>query len=254
MSILRFYDLNRITLTSKVLGLMCDGQFRDMQNYLREQSEELNSVNIVGEIASFLYAFSKKHVLDQQNLMLLVQLLKTLNEFCSGNYRNREVAFNKNVVSVINFVLQIDITKIKKLGKMENIAMLDNLPDLEDLSSSYEEARNKTDYVQLRKTALEMKAAAVKLLDALLEEISNKTSELSHQIAEGLDIQALHWSMLDFFVLKSDPDLIKVQSDDNAYRALFDCYKIIMYMVDEGIAPLDSLSKLEHPINYNYTL
>ena len=234
---MHIYDLNRITLISKVLGLMCDGQFREIQNYLREQSEDINSVNMVGEIASFLYNFSKKRVLSQQNLLLLIQLLKALNEFCIGNYKNREVTFNENIVSVINYVLQIDITKIKK--QRHNTVVISN--------TVFGGNEGKTDYVQLRRMALEMKAAAVQLLDALLEEISNKTSKLSHQIAEGLDIHALHWSMLDFFVLKSDPHLIKIRSEDNAYRALFDSYKIIMHLVDGGIAPRESLSKDSFP-------
>ena len=49
--------------------------------------------------------------------------------------------------------------------------------------------------------------------------------------------------MLDFFVLKSDPDLVKMESEDNAYRALFDCYKVIMHLADSDIASMDSLSK-----------
>ena len=243
-SILRFYDLSRITLISKVLGLMCDGQFRSMQNFLREQSEDINSVNMVGEIASFLYGFSKKHVITEKTMILLTQLLKALNEFCIGNYKNREVTFNENIVSVINFVLQIDITKIKRQGRNENTTVVSNLSAIDDLAIGRSADReSKTDYVQLRAMALTMKASAVQLLDALLEEISNKTSRLSHQIAEGLDIHALHWSMLDFFVLKSDPDMIKLRNEDNAYKALFDIYKIIMHLADTGVAPLQSLSE-----------
>lgn len=220
---------------------MCDGQFRSMQNYLREQSEDINSVNMVSEIASFLYSFSKKHVISEQTLLLLNQLLQALNEFCIGNYRNREVTFNENIVSVVNFVLQIDITKIKRLGRSENTTVVSNLSAIDDIGTGG--ANDKIDYTYLRRLALEMKASAIELLDALLEEISNKTSKLSHQIAEGLDMQALHWSMLDFFVLKGDPELIKLKVEDNAYRALFGSYRIIMHLVDTGVASLDSLSK-----------
>ena len=63
MSILHFYDLSRIcTHLTKSLGLMCDGQCREMQNYLREQSGDIENVNMVEEIASFVYEFSKKQV------------------------------------------------------------------------------------------------------------------------------------------------------------------------------------------------
>ena len=215
---------------------MCDGQFREVQNYLREQSEDINSVNMVGEIASFLFTFSKKNVLSEQTLLLLNQLIQALNEFCIGNYKNREVTFNENIVSVINFVLQIDITKIKKAK--QTLTVVTNFDEFPSSTS-----QSKLDYPYLRQLALEMKASAVQLLDALLEEISNTTSKLTHQIFEGLDIHALHWSMLDFFVLKNDPDLVKLQSDDNAYRALFDSYRIIMHLVDSGVASLEKLSK-----------
>lgn len=32
---------------------MCDGQFRLMQNYLREQKDNILTINLVGEVASF---------------------------------------------------------------------------------------------------------------------------------------------------------------------------------------------------------
>ena len=230
--VLKFYDLSCIALISKVLGLMCDGQFRQMQNYLREQSEDNRSVNMVREIASFLYEFSKKHVYSMNTLQLFNQLVQALIEFCVGNCKNREVVFNASIVSVINYVLHIDISNLNEASNEGNTTI---------------------DYVLLRKMALEMKASIVQLLDALLEEISNDTSRLSHLVAEGLDVSALHWSMFDFYVLKSDPDLIRLESDDNAYRALFDCYKIIMRLVDSGFAPLESLGKTKWSKSYCFT-
>ena len=38
---------------SQVLGLMCDGQFSLMQNYLREQKDNIVTINLVGEVALF---------------------------------------------------------------------------------------------------------------------------------------------------------------------------------------------------------
>ena len=233
-------------LISKVLGLMCDGQFRQMQNYLREQSEDIHSVNMVGEIAMFLYEFSKKQVYSTETLKLFNELLQTLVEFCIGNYKNREVVFNSNIISVINYVLQIDITKIKgarRFGSSSNTTVISQVSDVVDFEDDSKKKRAKIDHVLLRKMALEMKASTVQLLDALLEDI-NKTSKLSHQIADGLDVSALHQSMLDFYILKSDSDLVRLEYDDNASRALFDSYKIIMHLVDSGFAPLETLSKL----------
>ena len=209
-----------------------------MQNFLREQEENVHGVNMVGELATFLYDFSKKESISVDIMRLLNQLLQTLTEFCTGNYRNCEIIFHANVVSVINYVLQIDIKNIRPVKTCENISSI--VADA-DTSTNRKSAK---DYVQLRKLALNVKVSAVELLDALLEKISTKTFKLSQQIAEGLDINALHWSMLDFYELKGDQDLIRLEVDDDACRALFDCYKIIMHLVDIKIAPLETLSEL----------
>ena len=36
-----------------MLGLMCDNQYRLMQNYLREQKDNLFTIDLVGELANF---------------------------------------------------------------------------------------------------------------------------------------------------------------------------------------------------------
>ena len=45
--LLKFQDSHHVKLALRVLGLMCDGQYRLMQNYLREQKDNLASVNVV---------------------------------------------------------------------------------------------------------------------------------------------------------------------------------------------------------------
>ncbi len=160
---LQFYDLSRITLISKVLGLMCDGQYKEMQNFLREQSESIHSINMVAELATFLHEFSKKHVISIDILQLFNQLLQALKEFCIGNYKNREVVFNANVVSVINFVLQIDITSIRgsgMFGPSENTTVITNFTELDNIGGDEDTNEQNIDYIQLRRLALEMKASA----------------------------------------------------------------------------------------------
>ena len=208
---LHFSDISRISLMSSVLQHMCDGQRRDIQNYLREQSDGIDSVNMVEEVANFLYEFSKKQVHTEETISLFNNLLQALTEFCIGNYRNRQVVFNANIMHVINYVLHIDITKIRGVEKsFLSTIVFDRQQEEDDI-----------DYITIRKMALQLKASTVHLLDALLEEISNKSSTLSHQIADGLDINSLHWSMMDFFVLKSDPDLIRIECDDDADLSSF---------------------------------
>ncbi len=50
-------NFSRAKLSLELLGSMCDGQNRDLQNYLREQSGHIKPVNVVGEVALFIQQF-----------------------------------------------------------------------------------------------------------------------------------------------------------------------------------------------------
>ena len=193
LSTVDFCDTKRITLIIKVIGHMCDGQRREMQNYLREQNESIHNFNIVEELTFFLYEYSKRRVITSDSLPLITETFQSLIELCSGNYDNSKVIFNKQIVSMINYYLQIDITSIE--------------PEREKLSDP-----------PLRKNALVLKATVVELLEVMLEKVSSDTEELTHQIADGLDIRALHFSLHDFYVLKDDEDLKHEEADDDASR------------------------------------
>ncbi len=203
LSVAKFHDNSCVALIIEVIGLMCDGQHREMQNYLREQKSSITNVNIVEEITSFLYEYSKRRLLTVDILPLITEAFQALIELCSGNLENSEVIFQKQILSIINYYLQLDITNIK---------------------GSHEK---KMEYIKLRISALKLKATVVELLDAMLEKISGDTEKLTQQILEGLDIHALHYSMVDFLILKDDEDLIEQKADDNASRALFKTYSVI---------------------------
>ena len=108
-----FNDLTHIKLIMKVLGLMCDGQYRDMQNFLREQREKVHNINIVEEVTSFLQVLCRERNIDGSNVKLLHYMLQTLIEMSVGNFANWEVIFNRQVMPIINHILQIDITCIR---------------------------------------------------------------------------------------------------------------------------------------------
>lgn len=194
---------------------MCDGQHKEMQNYLREQKERIADFNIVEELTSFLYEYSKRRVITEDILPLLGAIFQTLIELCSGNFDNSEVIFHKQILSIINFFLQIDITSIA----------LDKEYSEDDLKEM------KKKYTDLRSDALKLKAAVVELLEAMIERVSMGTEKFTLQITEGLDIQALHYSLVDFFILKDDEELKKKEVDDNALRALFKTYSVIKHLI-----------------------
>ena len=50
-------DFSHVKLSLDLLGWMCDGQNRDLQNYFREQPGQIKPINVVGEVALFIQQF-----------------------------------------------------------------------------------------------------------------------------------------------------------------------------------------------------
>ena len=73
-------DASYIALALRVLGLMCDNQNRQMQNYLREQPDNIKTINLVSEICIFLQSFYVDATKD--NIDLINQAIQTLIETC----------------------------------------------------------------------------------------------------------------------------------------------------------------------------
>ena len=105
--LLRFTDTHHVKLALKVLGLMCDGQYRLMQNYLREQKDNLASVNVVGEVATFIQNFSLD--INSQTIDLVHLILQTLTEMCVGNYPNQLVIYNRQIMEALNHIFTMDV-------------------------------------------------------------------------------------------------------------------------------------------------
>jgi len=97
-----------VRLALQVMGLMCDGQYRLMQNYLREQRDNIHTIDLVGGVASFLQQFY--HDINEETVELVHLILQTLIEMCVGNYSNQLVIFNQQILEALNSIFQIDIT------------------------------------------------------------------------------------------------------------------------------------------------
>ena len=65
-------------LALQVLGLMCDNHNRQMQNYLREQPDNIKTINLVSEICIFLQSFYVDATKD--NISIINQVIQTLIE------------------------------------------------------------------------------------------------------------------------------------------------------------------------------
>lgn len=214
--VLELHDQKRVALIMNIIGLMCDGQHKEMQNYLREQKNRIISINMVEEITSLLYEYSKMRKLTRDTLPLIIESFQTLIELCLGNLENIEVLFRMQILPIMNYYLQLDITDITSKS-------------IEDNSCTCIKMKHKQ-AVLLRVQALKLKSAVVELLEAMLEKISFDNEKLTEQIAKGVSSQALHFTMVDFYKLKDDKDLREKKVDDNAYRALFKTYTVIRHL------------------------
>ena len=83
-------DDGYIELVLRVLARMCDGQHRGLQDYLREQPDNMKSFNIIAETAQFLNLVYSN--INNQTIDLVIQLFESINEFsvvsnsCSKTY------------------------------------------------------------------------------------------------------------------------------------------------------------------------
>ena len=255
-NILQFQDLQHIELAMKVLGLMCDGQYREMQNYLREQKESIHSVNMVGEVAVFLQQIFQNRSITPETIQVVHQLLQTLIEMSVGNYTNQEVIFNKQIMAIINHILRLDIANVTihsdKYLRPSEVVDLYKLDDaemiLQQQTKKLYQPRIKTfansgEALELRKKALDLKGSAVELLEVILEETNHKTKNLALQVAGGLDISAVQSSLVDFDHLSyQDNELKKEECDDNAERALYRSYHILKRLEDFGVKNLSKFN------------
>lgn len=102
-----YKDDGYIELVLKMLGLLCDGQNKGIQDFLREQPENIKSVNLVMETTKFLSLIYSS--INSNTIGLVSELFNTLTEFTSGNIANQVVVFDNKVIDYINYILRDDL-------------------------------------------------------------------------------------------------------------------------------------------------
>ena len=230
-----FSEASRVILICKILGLMCTGQYTEMQDLLHKQKESIQSINMIEELTHFLDIVIEKKSFTFEMLKLYIKIMETITEACVGNVNNSKTILDGNIIPVINTFLQIYITKIN-IQQQSQVAVTDFSDERTSrINFNQTGQRSQTDNVTLRKYGLLLKVAAVEILEVMAEKTSSQKEDITHQIYEGLDINALHWSMVDFFTLRHDHDIVSMQLEDNAERALFSAYNVCMYIADTKV-------------------
>ena len=106
---LKFRDTSYIELALRVLGLMCDGQYRPMQSYLREQPDNIKTINLVTEVCVFLQSFYVDVTKD--NIVLINQVIQTLIEMSVvSSYRQILLKLSFCVIRAISLTSKYFLT------------------------------------------------------------------------------------------------------------------------------------------------
>lgn len=106
---LEFKDDGYIELVLRILGLMCDNQHMGLQHYLREQPDNIKSVNLVAETTKFLNILYSN--ISANSIALITQVFETLVEFTSGNRTNQAVVFDNKICDYVNHILRVGVYK-----------------------------------------------------------------------------------------------------------------------------------------------
>ncbi|XP_065894275.1 inositol 1,4,5-trisphosphate-gated calcium channel ITPR1-like isoform X2 [Dysidea avara] len=201
---LKFRDTYYVKITLRFLGYLCDGQNRTMQNYLREQHDNTKRINLVSETCVFLQSFYVE--VTEENIDLITEVLLTITEMCMGNYDNLLVIYNHQIIDIINRIIQTTVFYSCKLSKI-----------------------------------LKLKTAAIEVIEMMLEEIHPKSQDLAISVYKAVDTEALHSTLAYCNHLRQDEEMRKSKLDDDAERAAFTTYHILVHMADFPNITLDQL-------------
>ena len=113
-------------MAPRVLGLLCDDQYRPLQDYLRHQPGNIKDINLVSEtckllsslyvditkdnitiINSVLQTLLKMSVVGYLNMYIDTYVSLHINCFTQGNFENQKVLFNHQIIDTINQILQM---------------------------------------------------------------------------------------------------------------------------------------------------
>ena len=92
----------------RLLQLMCEGHHLGMQNYIREQSDNLHSINIVREVAGLMKELCSN--INSTTIPMVLRGFALFTEFCQGPCpANQLVLLNNNICRLIVQSLECNI-------------------------------------------------------------------------------------------------------------------------------------------------
>ncbi|XP_076449737.1 inositol 1,4,5-trisphosphate-gated calcium channel ITPR1-like isoform X2 [Babylonia areolata] len=238
---LEYKDDGYIELVLKVLARICDGQHVGLQNYLREQPDNVKTFNIVGETAQFLNVVYT--TINSKTIDLVIQLFNTLNEFCSGNQENRVSVYDKKVIDYINFILRAGeiadcpIEKVIELqqtiGALVVSLIEENGPGASQVAKEVKDALDKEAVCRCMTACYEMHQAEKK---KKMESLTAKGPDGSY-LQSAKTLAAFGGSLLQGVVKGKKKNALK----ESVMEVGFTCYLILARMMDIDPHVMDTL-------------
>lgn len=215
-------DKGNLVVLMSVLSNLCEGTNTSIQDYLRDQPDNIKTVNVIELSCNALGVIAQET--DATTYPLLTQLLATLAEFVQGNQQNGKLIFDLQVVDHINRILQeleLDLRKVD--------------------SQSSKASSNAADSARLSRDQAALLAVGVAtLLDRLLALNDPSTAYIAQEMDSMLDIALCLRFMRHYFAavgeVMFDPD----NGDDPVSS------QIIGVMFYNVIARLDDFNKKQY--------
>jgi hypothetical protein len=111
----------------RLLQLLCENHNSELQSYLRLQSNNKTNFNLVCKTLQFLDCLCGSTTgclggllglwVNEQNVHLIIQTLKTLTEYCQGPCRENQFALINHESNGIDIIISIILNDIQPLSK-----------------------------------------------------------------------------------------------------------------------------------------
>ncbi|XP_074653546.1 inositol 1,4,5-trisphosphate-gated calcium channel ITPR2-like [Tubulanus polymorphus] len=125
----------------QLLGKLCDGQNVDLQNYLREQPDNVISCNLLAQVVEFTSEVYSN--INPVTIELTSRILDTINEMVVGNHKNQMVALDNKIIDYVNYILRAK--QFMSCSSEQSIELVSNVTGL--VYSLIEENNPQTDRV-----------------------------------------------------------------------------------------------------------
>ena len=186
--------LRKIELVVKLLGLMCDGHNKFMQNYFRKQEHNSENVNIIFKAVNFLKNVHKE--INEFNISLISDTFCTVIEFIDGNYLNKMDAFDARIIEVVNYIFRNPVQK------------------------------------GLVKQQVDLYKSIILFLQVIMEETSMGTKELAKELYSLIDLNSMHRVIGRLYEIKIGKDCQDPKTRVIAEDYMFRLYHFILHSKD----------------------